>query len=60
MAVFRYNTSVHEDTGITPLKAMFGIEAFEFEADIGWRTIIGEQNEGESLPNSLRILHDEL
>jgi hypothetical protein len=60
MAVFRYNTSVHEDTGITPFKAMFGIDAFDFDAEIGWKAILDEQNEGESLPDRLRILNDEL
>jgi hypothetical protein len=60
MAVFRYNTSVHEATGITPFKAMLGIDAFEFDAEISWKTILDEHNEGESLPDRLRILHDEL
>jgi hypothetical protein len=36
MAVFRYNTSVHEAAGLTSFKAMFGIEAFDFDAEISW------------------------
>jgi hypothetical protein len=53
MAVFRYNTSVHEATGKTPFTAMFSIDAF-------WKTVLDVQNEGESLPDRLRTLHDEL
>jgi Integrase zinc binding domain/Integrase core domain len=60
VAVFRYNTSTHEATGMTPFKAMFGIDAFDFDAEIGWKTVLDEQNEGESLPDRLRSIHDEL
>jgi transposase InsO family protein len=60
MAVFRYNTGVHEATGMTPFKAMFGIDAFDFDAEIGWKTMLDSQQEGESLPEGLKILHDEL
>ena len=60
MAVFRYNTSVHEATGMTPFKAMFGIEAFDFDAEIGWKIVLDQQNEEESLPDRIRVLHDEL
>jgi hypothetical protein len=59
VAVFRYNTSVHEATG-TPFKAMFGIDAFDFDAEIGWKTVLDEQNEGESLPDRLGSIRDEL
>ena len=32
---FRYNTTVHSATKMTPLKAMFGEEAFDFDTEIG-------------------------
>jgi hypothetical protein len=60
MAAFRYNTSVHKATGMTPFKAMFGIDTFEFNAEIGWKTVLDEQNEDESFPDRIRVLHDEL
>ena len=60
MAVFRYNASVHEATWTTPFKAMFGIDAFDFDSEIGWKTFLDEQNESESLPDLLRSIHDEL
>jgi hypothetical protein len=60
VAVFRYNTSVHKATGITLFKAMFGIDAFDFDAEIGWKTVLDEQNEGEYLPDRLKSIHDEL
>lgn len=58
LACFRYNTSVHEATKITPFKAMFGIEAFDFDAEIGWRTFLDEQDEEEPLQDRLQRLHD--
>jgi hypothetical protein len=58
MAVFRCN--MDEATGITPFKSMPGIDAFDFDAEIGWKTMLDEQNEGESLPDRLRSNHDEL
>jgi hypothetical protein len=39
---------------------MFGIDAFDFDAKIGWKTVLDEQNEDDSLPDRLRTLHDEL
>jgi hypothetical protein len=30
--------SVHEATGMTPFKTIFGIEAFDFDTEIGWKT----------------------
>jgi hypothetical protein len=59
MACFRYNTSVHEATGISPFEAMFGVKAFDFDSRIGWRTFLDEQDE-RSLGEQLKSLHDEL
>ncbi len=35
MACFRYNTTVNGATGMTPFKAMFGIDGFELDNEIG-------------------------
>jgi hypothetical protein len=59
MACFRYNTSVHEATGMSPFEAMFGIQAFDFDARIRWRTFLDEQDE-RPLGKQLEALHDEL
>lgn len=37
IACFRYNTTVHEATGMTPFKAMFGVEAFELVHELELR-----------------------
>ena len=42
MACFRYNTTVHEATGMTPFKAMFGVDAFELDNEIGLQSRIDE------------------
>lgn len=34
-AVFRYNSSVNDATGVTPVWILFGVEKFEFEALVG-------------------------
>jgi hypothetical protein len=59
MACLRYNTSVHEATGISPFEAMFGVKAFDFDDRIGWRKFLDEQDE-LSLGEQLKSLHDEL
>jgi Integrase core domain len=59
MACFRYNTSVHEATGMSPFEAMFGVQAFDFDARIGWRTFLDERDE-RPLGELLKALHDEL
>jgi hypothetical protein len=59
MACFRYNTSVHEATGSSPIEAMFGVKAFDFDPRIGWRTFLDERDE-RSLGEQLKFLHDEL
>jgi transposase InsO family protein len=59
MTCFRYNTSVHEVTGVTPFEAMFGVPAFDFDATIGWKTFIDEKSE-ENLSAQLQSVHDEL
>jgi transposase InsO family protein len=60
MAVFRYNTGVHEATGMTPFKAMFGVDAFDFDAEVGWKTMLDDRDDDEELPERMRIIHDEL
>jgi transposase InsO family protein len=60
MACFRYNTSMHEATGITPFKAMFEVDAFEFDAEIGWKTMLDQQELDEPLEDRIKVLHDEL
>ncbi len=42
MACFRYNTTVKEATGMTPFKAMFGVDAFELDNEIGLQARIDE------------------
>jgi len=61
MACFRYNTSVNEATCMTPYKAVFGIEAFEFDAAIGRRMAVDEEaRPGDGLAKRLAVLHRQL
>jgi hypothetical protein len=60
MAVFRYITGVHEATGMTPFKAIFGGEAFDFDAEVGWTTMLEDRDDDEKLQERMRIIHDEL
>ena len=61
MACFRYNTSVNTATGMTPYKAVFGIEAFDFDAEAGRRMAIDEEAESsEKLAKRLATLHRKL
>ena len=61
MACYRYNTTVHEATGMTPFKAMFGVEAFELDHELALQDRIDEDpGVGEELANRLAELHREL
>jgi hypothetical protein len=59
LACFRYNTSVHAATGLTPFAATFGTEAFEFDAELGLRMQLDDRTV-QDLPARLRQLHTEL
>lgn len=59
LACYRYNTSVHSATGMTPFRAMFGSEAFDFDAGIALRAGNDERTV-EDLATSLRDTHDAL
>lgn len=58
-AAFRYNTTPHSATGCTPFKATFGVEAFDWDAELGLRT---QQDDREvtDLPSLMRDVHSEL
>ena len=43
MACFCYNTTVHEATGVTRYKAVFGIDAFDFDAELGRRMVMDQE-----------------
>ena len=61
LACFRYNTTVHEATKMTPYKAVYGIEAFDFDAEVGRRMMIDEEAQSnEELGKKLAELHNEL
>jgi hypothetical protein len=34
-AVFRYNASCNEETGVSPFRALFGVDPFEIDACLG-------------------------
>ena len=61
MACFRYNTSVHDSTGLTPFKAVFGVEAFDFDNEVGVRMRQDDRTEaGGRLDERLAELHRSL
>jgi hypothetical protein len=45
MAKFRYNTSKHRATGVTPYRTIFGVDVFEFDAGIGLQLRLDEEPE---------------
>jgi hypothetical protein len=51
---------VHEAIGMTPFKAMFGVDAFDFDAEVDWKTMLDDRDVYEELPERMRIIHDEL
>jgi Integrase core domain len=59
MACFRYNTSVQEATGITPFKAMYGVDAFDFDSEIGWNEMLDDHRDAKDLAERLQSLHNE-
>ena len=61
MACFRYNTSVNAATGIKPYKAVFGIEEFDFDAEVGRCMKIDEEEQSdEDLAKRLHDIHPKL
>jgi len=61
MACFRYNTAVNSATGMTPYKAVFGVDAFDFDAEAGRRMAIDQEPESnEELARRLAELHWQL
>jgi hypothetical protein len=58
MATFRYNTSVHQATGISPYRAMFGVDVFEFDAGVGLQLRLDK--EPTSLAERLKEVHRDL
>ena len=61
MACYRYNTTVHEATGMTPFKAMFGVESFELDHELALQDRIDEDpGTGDELAKQLAELHRQL
>jgi hypothetical protein len=60
MAAFSYNTSTHAATGKTPYEAVFGCEAFEFDAGLGLALRMEQANAPFDLPTRLQHLHNDL
>jgi hypothetical protein len=60
MACFRYNTSVHEATGITAFKAMYGVKAFDFDSEIGLNKMLDDRRDDTELSRKLQSIHNEL
>lgn len=58
VACFRYNKLVGDATVMAPYKAVFGVEAFSFDAETGRRMVIDrEPDEKEGLADKLHNLH---
>lgn len=61
MCCFRYNTSVNMATGVTPLQAVFGIEALDFDAKVGRRMKIDDESQyTDELSRRLLSVQDKL
>jgi hypothetical protein len=58
LAQFRYNSTRHAATGMTPYRAVFGSDAFEF--DCGLLQRLRTDNDPEELAERLREVHTEL
>jgi hypothetical protein len=57
-AAFRYNSSVNSATGVTPYRAMFGVDVFEFDVGLGVQLRL--EDEPEDLPSRLAAVHADL
>lgn len=61
MSCFRYNTSTHTATGMTPYRAVFWIEAFDFDSEAGRKMAIDQEAQSnEELAVRLKKLHFQL
>jgi hypothetical protein len=60
IACFRYNTSVHDSTGIRPFKEMYVVDAFDFESEIGWNKMLDDRRDDKELSRKLQSMHNEL
>lgn len=61
MEFFLYNTAVNLATGMTPYKAVFGVDAFDFDAESGrWMALDEEPQSPEEFSKRLKDLHSEL
>jgi hypothetical protein len=51
MAVFRYNATQHATTGMTPYRALFGVDVFEFACALLQRYRVDDEPEelGQSM-----------
>jgi hypothetical protein len=58
MATFRYNTSVHRATRISPYRVMFGVDVFEFDAGVGLQLRLDD--EPTDLAERLKEVHRDL
>lgn len=58
-ACFRYNTNTHSETGVTPFKTTFVLEALDFDPELGLRMKLDDRDIGD-LPRQMKPLHDEI
>jgi hypothetical protein len=54
-AVFRYNASCKEATGVSPFRALFGVDPFEFDACLGLELRL--ENEPHDVAQRLAEVH---
>lgn len=57
LACLRYNTGIHEPTGMTPFRAMFGVDAYEVWGEHELGRAMGEP---QDLATHLAALHSQL
>jgi len=58
MATFRYNATQHAATGVTPYRAVYGVDVFEFDCALLQR--YREDDEPEELSQRLKEVHGKL
>jgi hypothetical protein len=55
MITFQYNATEHAETAITPFRALFGTDAFEFDCGLMWQWRVDDHPENFS--ERLRSVH---